>query len=80
MYNIIITVLLMASFFLCLISYSFGVKHGRIVKEGGIPNVNPYKAYKAVKADVQAQKQIDAFAEGINNIMSFGEPMKDERG
>lgn len=76
MYNVIITALLIASFFMCICAYSFGVKHGRIVSGGGVPNVNPIKAVEVVKAEKQAKQQMDVFAEGLQNIMNFGEPIK----
>lgn len=62
-------------------AYIIGIKHGRVVKADGVPNINPVKAYKAVKADIQQSKQVDLFAEGLANILSYGEPAStDKRG
>ena len=80
MENIILTAVLITAFLMCVCAYSLGVKHGRTVKADGVPNVNPIKAYKAVKADIEQQKQVDMFAQGLQNILSFGEPTETKEG
>ena len=72
-----------AVFFIATITaYSLGVKHGRIVKNDGVPNVNinPIKTYQTVKANAEAKKQMDLFTQGINNVLNFGEPFERKEG
>lgn len=62
-----------------IIAYAIGVKHGRIVKDGGIPNINPIKAYKTAKNDIKTDKQFDLFSEGLNNILNYGEKFEQKK-
>jgi hypothetical protein len=72
--EILIGVFVGLLFFICTITaYIFGIKHGRTIKNDGVPNINPVKAYKVVKNDIKQDKQLDLFAEGLNNILSYGE-------
>ena len=61
-----------------VIAYTLGVKHGKIVKNNGIPNMNPVKAFQKKKDERVEKIKQDKFEEGLNNILSFGEPFKEE--
>jgi hypothetical protein len=61
-------------FFVATITaYSFGVKHGRIVKNDGIPNVNPVKTVKVMQKKAEEEKKSDEIAQGLSNILSYGD-------
>jgi hypothetical protein len=63
--------------FLATVSaYSIGVRHGRVVKDGGIPNINPIRVISNVKAEAETKKEMDKFTQGLHNIMSYGEPLE----
>lgn len=59
LYNLIITALLIVSFFLCIVSYWTGFKHGKKYKrDGAIPRViSPLS--EAVKMVAKDKKPID---------------------
>lgn len=59
-----------------VVAYSFGVKHGRAAATGSIPNVNPIKVYKNKKEEEKKKVELDKFTEGLNNVLSYGEPFK----
>jgi hypothetical protein len=67
-------------FIATIVAYSFGVKHGRIVKDGGVPNVNPVSVYKDVLESKESKKQMDLFSDGLNNILNFGEVLEERKG
>ena len=60
-------------FIATIVAYSFGVKHGRIVKNDGIPNVNPVKAVKVMQKKAEEEKKHDEIAQGLSNILSYGD-------
>lgn len=55
-----------------IFSYSMGVRHGRIVKNNGIPNINPLQVIKDNKYKKEEKIKHDEFAEGLKNVLSFG--------
>ena len=62
MYNVIITALLVGCFFMCIMAYLTGVKHGKQLSHGVIPKIisNPivsYTEYKANQIEVKRQQQ-----------------------
>lgn len=60
-------------FFYCTIfAYSLGIKHGRIVKHDGVPNVNPIKAVTDIKKESESKKQMDDITQGLQNILNYG--------
>lgn len=58
-----------------IFSYSMGVKHGRVVKEGGVPQVNPVKIVEQKKQVKEDKVKQDLQQEGLTNILNFGEPV-----
>jgi hypothetical protein len=48
-----------------------GIKHGREVKQGNVPKVNPIPQ-RQNKEDKAKQDKIQ---EGIQNILNYGEPI-----
>ena len=56
-----------------VVAYCMGIKHGRIIKDGGVPNINPVSVYRDVLESKESKKQMDLFSEGISNILNFGE-------
>lgn len=73
MYNLVSILLGLIFFIATVTAYSLGIKHGRIVRNDGVPNVNPVKAVQQIKQDKEIKKQMDLFTEGLNNILSYGE-------
>ncbi len=72
--EIIIGLLLGVVFFIATISaYTLGIKHGRIVKHDGIPNINPIGVLTERKTSKEIKQQHDEFMQGLQNILNFGE-------
>ena len=68
-------------FFVCTISaYVLGIKHGKSIKHGGVPNLNPIKAHKEKKNQEVLKQEMDKFSEGLQNLLNFGEPFKEDGG
>lgn len=67
--------------FLCsILIYFTGLKHGKALSNGNIPNLNlnPVSAVKKHIETKEEKKQIDLYEEGIKNIMSYtGELQRD---
>lgn len=61
-----------------IVAYSLGIKHGRVVKAGGVPEINPVKLYNKKQEEKAKKEEFDKFSEGLSNILNFGEPF--ERG
>lgn len=72
----VIIALVVFLYFSNIFSYSMGIKHGRIVKDGGRPNVNPVEIIKTNKETKLEKIKHDEYAEGLANIMAFGEPIE----
>lgn len=70
---ILVIALIVLLYFSNIFSYSMGVKHGRIVKNNGVPNVNPIEKVRERKKVKEEEKKIDNFAEGLNNILAYGD-------
>jgi hypothetical protein len=75
---ILVIALVVLLYFSNIFSYSMGIKHGRIVKDGGRPQVNPVEIAKEKKAIKLDKAKQDVFAEGLSNIMAYGEGVKEE--
>lgn len=54
-------------------AYTLGIKHGKIIKNDGVPSVNPVEIIKDKKAQEEAQKVADDLTNQINNMLTFGE-------
>jgi hypothetical protein len=80
-YDLIIAIILIVSFFTCVKAYTLGFKHGKEVSKGNIPklDVNPVKAIKKHIEANETKKQNDLAYEGWNGengIMNY-DPYKD---
>ena len=75
---ILVIALVVLLYFSNIFSYSMGIKHGRIVKDGGRPQINPIEIVKEKKAIKLDKAKQDIFAEGLSNIMAYGEGVKEE--
>lgn len=73
MYNIIITVILIVSFFMCLASYMMGFKHGKQLNNGIIPsiNINPIKPIAQAIEKVAENKKANKVDEELTDIMGY---------
>jgi hypothetical protein len=69
-------------FFLCsLKAYTLGLQHGKELSKGITPsvNINPVKAVREFKREVQQEQQSDKISEGLHNLFSYtGDPQKRE--
>lgn len=69
-------------FFLCAIkAYTLGLQHGKELSKGITPSVNidPVKAIKEFKKDIQQEHQHDLLDEGLKSIFTYtGDPQKKE--
>lgn len=74
---ILVIALVVLLYFSNIFSYSMGVKHGIVVKEGGRPQMNPVEIVKEKKAVKLDKAKQDVFAEGLSNIMAYGEGVKE---
>lgn len=54
-------------------AYSFGIKHGRVVKNDGVPNINPVKAIDNIRESKENKVTMDTFTQGLQNILSYGD-------
>jgi hypothetical protein len=70
-YNAVITVLLIASFLLCLKAFAVGMEWGRKIEKGITPKIeiNPLKPIASVINDTE--KEIKKQDEAIKNIFSY---------
>lgn len=73
---IIVSILLVMLYVTNIVSYSMGIKHGREVRQGGIPNINPVKSIKEHKKKEEEKAKQDNMQEGIQNILNYGEPFR----
>lgn len=69
---ILVIALVVLLYFSNIFSYSMGIKHGRIVKDGGKPEINVVKTVKEHQQAKKEQNEQDLFVEGLNNIMAYG--------
>lgn len=70
LYNLIITGLLVSSFFICIFSFFVGLKWGKSICKGNIPTIpNPIKPIITM---VNKDKN-NIISESIDNIMSYSE-------
>ena len=71
MYNLIITALLIMSFFMCVSSFTIGIKMGKSLSSGKLPqfNINPIKTIKEYAEKVEAQKQEEILQEELSDIL-----------
>jgi hypothetical protein len=63
-------------YFTNILSYVVGVRHGRTVKDNGVPQINPIKARTEHKQHKQEKQKNDLQREGLENILNFGEPFR----
>ena len=68
--------LFMAQSFACVLAcvycYALGAKHGRIVRDDGIPHVQgPVEAVKAAVQEAKEQKTVEKQADAVENFMSI---------
>jgi len=68
---ILVIALVVLLYFSNIFSYSMGVKHGREVKQGNIPKVNPIPQRQSKAEKIKEDK----IQEGIQNILNYGEPI-----
>lgn len=71
----IYTILFMAQSFVCVFAcvycYTLGVKHGRIVRNDGVPYApNPVSAVKDAVHEVQERKEMEKQEAGLTDVMS----------
>jgi len=73
MYNLLITVLLIASFFMCLSSYWMGFRHGKQLNKDNIPkiNLNPVKPIVEAVERVSESKNTAKLEEELVDVMSY---------
>lgn len=71
MYSIISLVFGVLVAALCIFCYVLGVRHGRIVANGGQPHMpNPVRAVREQIADIKAEKEAEEAQNEIDEILS----------
>lgn len=66
-YNIVITILLIVSFFMCIGSFLIGLKWGKSIGKGSIPNIP--NMTKVIHKKAKSNDEI--VTEGMNNIFNY---------
>lgn len=76
-YDLLIAALLIVAFFMCILSFLWGFKLGKAIRNDTVPQVklNPVKAYtehrEEKKKAVKEEKIQDLYQEGFNNLMTY---------
>lgn len=60
-----------------VVAYIIGIKHGRIIKNDGLPNISPIKIIDNSNKEKKQKKELDLFSEGLSNILNYGEVISD---
>lgn len=73
MYNIIITALLISAFFMCITSYILGLKHGKLLGNNQIPNIeiNPVKKVVEAVEQHKAKKEEEKLTDELQIMMNI---------
>jgi len=70
--NLILAAVLVLCFLFCVYSYILGVKHGRIVRDGGTPHLpNPVKAVEEIAEKAAAKKEQKEVEDDLAAVMSL---------
>ena len=59
-------------------AYTIGVKHGKEIKSGGSPTINPVKIVEQKKAQKEAEQMANNLAQNISNLLNYGEVADEE--
>lgn len=71
MYNLILSATLVVAFFMCVSAYCLGLRHGKQLSNGKVPEVklNPVKTVTEALKEVKQAKIQDKLNEELTDIM-----------